>query len=468
MTILAAFLSPRADDLFSSVAAFADARELEALDVEDGQQKARQAIKSAISNALRHKKNPGSRLALIKGDAGSGKSHVLTTMFKRAASMPMGEVYPIVLQLTAPVKQGEYESWLMDATVRELSARHFADDSNHSPLRRLAGRLLAKMQIPEQDEYLRLIDDLEDDGEIPLASKFARRIRQEARELLSEEPPTEAFLAIVLLAGFGDSSALNYLRHGVIDRRIKELGLDEIKSPHQKIDVLRKLGLTAQIVGASLALGFDQVENAVRLGSEGLFVHALTQAVRLAESIYNAAVIVVVLGTEYDDIVGGNRKSVGLPVSDRDRIERESPFPVALDLGTPAFLRRVISQRLAVLRERAKLLAVPDTLTPLPQWFLPRIDQARSVRYALREVAMLREHAIELQRMPNMKALQDRQRRRRQRSSSKSAISTRSGRTSLIWRRPHATNCSIRPRRSCSPGGPRKAAASSPLRSPSR
>jgi hypothetical protein len=400
MTILAAFLGPRADDLFCSVAAFADARELEVLDVEDGQQKARQAIKTAIANALRHKKNPGSRLALIKGDAGSGKSHVLTTMFKRAASMPMGEVYPAVLQLTAPVKQGEYETWLVDATVRELSARHFSGDSNHSPLRRLAGRLLAKMQVAEQDEYLRLIDDLEDDGEIPLSLKFAKHIRQEARELLSEDPPSEAFLAVVLLAGFGDSSALNYLRHGVIDKRIRELAPDETKSPHQKIDVLRQLGLTAQIVGASLALGFDQVENAVRLGSEGLFVHSLTQAVRLAESIYNAAVIVVVLGTEYEDIVNGTRQSDGLAVADRDRIERESPFPTAMDLGTTAFLRRVIAQRLAVLRGRAKLLSVSDAMTPLPDWFLPRIDQARSVRYALREVAILRERAIELQRLP--------------------------------------------------------------------
>ena len=260
--------------------------------------------------------------------------------------------------------------------------------------------LLNTMQIAEQDEFLRRIGDLEDDGEIPLALKFARQIRREAREFLAEEPPNEAFLAIVLLAGFGDSSALNYLRNGVIDERIKMLGLDEIKKAHQRIEVLHQLGLAAQIVGASLALGFDQVENAVRLGSEDLFVHALTQAVRIAESIYNAAVVIVVLGVEYDDIVSGNRKIIGLPTSDRHRIERETPFAVSLDLGNPGFLRKVIAQRLTVLRERSKLFADPDALTPLPDWFRPRIDQARSVRYALREVAMLREHAIELGRMP--------------------------------------------------------------------
>lgn len=400
MSIQAAFLSPLADDLFSSVAAFADARELEALDVEDGQQRSRQAIKTAIANALKHNANPGSRLALIKGDAGSGKSHVLTTMFKRAASIPNAEVYPVVLQLTAPVQQRDYETWLMDATVRELSARHFADESNHSPLRRLAGRLLGKMSVSDQDEYLRLIEDIEDDGEIPLALKFARRIRHEAKRLLAEEPPTEAFLAAVLLAGFGDSSALAYLRHGLTDDRIKTLGLPEIKVSNQRIGVLRDLGLSAQIVHASLALGFDQVENTVRLGSEDLFTHALTQAVRIAESVHNAAIIVVTLAEGYDDIVSGQRKSLGLPDSDRDRLEREAPAAVRLDRGSGYFLRQVIAKRLAVLRDRAKLASLPGSLTPIPAWFQPKIEGARSVRVALREVARLRESALELGRMP--------------------------------------------------------------------
>jgi DNA replication protein DnaC len=102
MSIDDAFLSPFADDLFSAVAGFGDAQALQTFDVADFQKPARQAIDRAINNALNSRNhNPGSRIALIKGDAGSGKSHVLTTTFKRAASMK--EVYPAVLQLTAPV-----------------------------------------------------------------------------------------------------------------------------------------------------------------------------------------------------------------------------------------------------------------------------------------------------------------------------------------------------------------------------
>ena len=118
MVIEAAFLSSFADDLFSSVAAFGDAQTLEMLDVSadtrttEGQRKARQIIGSAIANALdpRRCNDPSLRIALVKGSGGSGKSHVLATSLRRAAMTQ--EAYPAVLQLTAPIKSGEYEAWL--------------------------------------------------------------------------------------------------------------------------------------------------------------------------------------------------------------------------------------------------------------------------------------------------------------------------------------------------------------------
>jgi hypothetical protein len=132
MTIETAFLSPGADDLFESVAAFANATELETLDVAEGQSDARKAIGLAMENAVRRRPNPAARIALIKGDAGSGKTHVLTTIFKKAAAIRVAEFYPAILQLTAPVATADYEKWLLDAAFRELTARHFPDHLNCS------------------------------------------------------------------------------------------------------------------------------------------------------------------------------------------------------------------------------------------------------------------------------------------------------------------------------------------------
>jgi hypothetical protein len=401
MSISDAFLSQKADDLFSSVAATDDAQELEALDVRDEQQVSRRAIETTIWNALHHLRSPGSRIMLIKGAAGSGKSHVMATTFRRLSSMPAREVYPAILQLTAPVGMRDYEAWLIDTLIRQLTARHFADEHNQYPLRRLAARLLGRMELDRQDEFLRLIEDLDDDGEIDLALKFARRIRRTAEAILAEAPPSEAFLAVVLLAGYGDSAAINYLRRGAIDRRVETLGLEKIETPHQRLMVLKDLALAAQIAGACLVIGFDQVESTVRLGSEDLFVHTLTQAVRIVEAVVNCAVVVATVGEDYAAIVGGHRQARGLMASDRDRIEDHAPSPINLNLGTGEFLEKVITQRLAILRSRAKLPAAPGSFDPLPAWFVPRIRQARSVRMALRAVGKLREMALEHGRMPS-------------------------------------------------------------------
>jgi hypothetical protein len=106
---------------------------------------------------------------------------------------------------------------------------------------------------------------------------------------------------------------------------------------------------------------------------------------------------------EYEEIVGGKRKVKGLAAGDRDRIEGIPPVPVAIDLGTPAFFKKVVVQRLDVLRKRAKLPETPNSLEPLPHWFVPLIAEARNVRIALREVGLLRQAAIQLGHMPTEK-----------------------------------------------------------------
>ena len=394
MSLESAFLSSKADDLFELVAAFSNASELHALDVASGQSSARKALGLAIENAVRRRPNPGTRIVLIKGDAGSGKTHVLTTIFKKAAAIPVAEFYPVVLQLTAPVAESDYEKWLLDATFRELTARHFPDHLNRTPLRRLAEHLLDRIDIDERDKFTRLVDDVDDDGEISLAKRFGAKLRKEAAPLLNEEPPSAGCLGAILLAGFGDWSAIKYLRQGHIDTRLTPLELPQIDTPHQRLMLLKDLGQAAQIIGATLAIGFDQVENTVRLGDEKLFLHAIVQAVRIAEAIPNCSIAIVVLAGEYDRI------AEGLPSADRDRIEHETPPSVHLAPGSPEFLERVVAQRLSILRGRAALPEAAGSLEPLPRWFWHRVREARSVRIALREVSLFREKGLALGRIP--------------------------------------------------------------------
>ena len=335
----------------------------------------------------------GSRLS--KGKPAQARPTYLRRSSKKSLPIPVAEFYPAVLQLTAPVATADYEKWLLDATFRELTARHFPDHLNQSPLKRLAEHLLDRVEIDERDEFMRLIDDVDDDGEIALAKRFGAKLRKEASALLTEEPPSEGFLGAILLAGHGDWSAVRYLRQGHIDARLNVLDLTPIETPHQRLMVLKDLGLAAQIISATLALGFDQVENAIRLGDEGLFLHSLVQAIRIAEAISNCSVSIAVVADEYDRI------AERLPAGDRDRIEQTEPrLPCISSPAHQPFLKRWFARRLALLRKRAGLAEMTGSLDPLPDWFLPRIREARSVRLALREVSLFREKGLELGHIP--------------------------------------------------------------------
>ncbi|MGF1508356.1 MAG: helicase HerA domain-containing protein [Myxococcota bacterium] len=380
-----AFLAPDADDLFVSVAAFSEARELAELDVAHGHAAGRRALETIMVNASRRRASEGTRVALIRGAAGAGKTHLVAASLRKAAVDPSQSVLPAVLQLTAPVKIEDYERWLLDAVFRELSARHFPDEAGHSPLRRLADRLLSRVSDADRDHFLDFIDNLDDDGEVPMALDLGKRILRSARDLMQDSPPPAAFIGAILLAGYGDESAVHYLRRGRVDDRIEVLGISEPRDAQDRIEVLCFLGLTAELAGCTLALVFDQVENVVRLGNEALFRHTLIQGLRIAHDVRSAAVAFVALQSAYDSIAANE-----LAQSERDRIEREAPAAVVLQNLSPDVLRDILVRRMEVLRKRRGLPTADGSLEPLPPEIVERALQQDSARRALLTVGSFR------------------------------------------------------------------------------
>ena len=394
-TLREAFLSPDADDLFTSVAAFADATEIVELDVQEGQVAARRALEAAIANAGRRRASEGTRIALIRGAAGSGKTHLLAATLRKAAANPAMDVLPAVLQLTAPVRVADYENWLVDAVFRELGARHFPNGEGHSPLRRLADRLLNRVSDEDRDAFVHFVDDEDDDGEIVLARDLGTRIRRQGHSFLHESPPPAAFLAALLLAGYGDESAVTYLRHGQCDDRTAVLGLRPVETPQDRFALLQSLSLAVELAGSTLVLAFDQVENIVRLGSEDLFLHTLTQAVRVVHDMRSVAVPLVVLKDAYDRMVSGEGP-VGLAAADRDRIERDGIRVVDLPKPTPELLSDILRRRLAVLRSRRGLEEdMGGPFAPLPDTLLDQVRGEDSTRRALLRVSDFRSDVMD-------------------------------------------------------------------------
>lgn len=385
-----AFLSPDADDLFISVAAFSEASELAEIDVAQGHTAGRRALEAAIVNATRRRASEGTRTALIRGAAGSGKTHLVAATLRKAAADHSQSVLPAVLQFTAPVTIGGYERWLIDTVFRELSARHFPDGEGRSPLRRLADSLLDRVSDEDRTEFLDYVDDLDEDGEIPIAIDLGARIRHQARAFLQHSPPPTGFLGVLLLAGYGDESAVEYLRSGRVDERVQLLGVKAPETGPERLDVLRLLGLTAELAGCTLVFVFDQVEAVVDFGVEGLFKHTLVQGLRLAHEVPSLAMGFVALKSAYDRIADRD-----LSQSERDRLEREPPSGVALEQLSPEILRKVLARRLEVLRARRGVSSEENSLAPLPQAVIDQALEADSVRRALLSVSAFRAEVLE-------------------------------------------------------------------------
>ena len=383
-------LSPDAADLFVSVAAASSAEEISAIDVPHGHAEARRALEAAIESAERRRPSCGTRLALVVGASGTGKTHVLAATLRAAAFDGSRHIYPAVLQLSAPVAVEDYEWWLVDAVFRELLARHFPGPEGRSPLRRIADQLLDRLSAADRDEYRQYIDDA-DDGEVILAKDLGERIRQQGLLVLRDHPPSVGFLAALLLAGYGEDSAVTYLRRGQLDDRMKLLGLVRPKSGRDRLDLIINRGLAAELAGGTIVLAYDQVENVVQLGSRSLFVHGLRQAVRLTEQVRSVAVALVVLESAYDVIARGD---AGLAESDVDRIENVPPEVVRLLSPSRELIDEVVRRRLVLLEERRGDAPPAEPLQLLPTEVLESERRQDSLRRALNEVSRYRQKAL--------------------------------------------------------------------------
>ncbi|WP_200284430.1 hypothetical protein [Rhabdochromatium marinum] len=334
-----------ADDLFSTVASFKEAGKLIALDVDEEQQnRAKQAITTAITNASNRRANEGSRIALINGEPGTGKSHILATMLCKASFEPEACVFPVILQLTAPVSTADYEKWLVGAIFRELGCRHLETRENRSSLQRIAEALLAKVDdsVRAQFESLRWDDE---DNLIQQARVVARQIVRNSKDVLTESP-SSGFVAALLLASVDDEDANDYLQAGILRPSLEILRLRPINDNSDRVEIIRHLDLIMQLIDGVLVIGFDQVEQMRNPNDASLVGHALRQIVNVAVMTKATCLLCAIITDAYEDAKQNHTSS--LKASDIDRIEREPPRLTRLHLQASSrdFLKRVIDLRL--------------------------------------------------------------------------------------------------------------------------
>ena len=390
--------SPIADELFSSIASIKEADKLIELDIDDQatQKQAKQAITTAVEHARRHIASEGARIALVSGEAGTGKSHLLVTGLKEAAFDPQSGVFPVTLQLTAPVTIEDYEKWLISAIFRELASRYFETEDNRAPLQRLAEALLAKATKKERLAFQHYADQDKEEQLIEQARKIARKISRDARSFLSE-PVSAGVIAALLLANIGDQAAMNFLQKGTVSPRLAKLDLSPLNNSTDRLGLIRQLDLILQTIGGILVISFDQVEQMRKLGDISLLDHAFRQITNIAVATQNTALVITIISDVYDELT---RASTKLNQSDLDRIENEIPLITRLKRPSKDFLKTVIIRRLFQFAKQLNALQNNNEWQLIPEWLLEKAVNTPRVRTALATIADYRALGKKLKRLP--------------------------------------------------------------------
>ena len=393
---LQAFKSPDFDRVFGAVASLAGAADEERVDVPEIEAEASDALTAIVRQARAQNPDPASRILLIKGATGTGKTHTLLTAIRRMHQE--GGVYAALFPMVDLVAEKDLDAWLLRALVSRMSERYLVSADSPSPLARLAGAVLQRAQPDLMAAFRR--DVLRDEGDI---RDFELRplivsIRSKLQKLSHLPVPSEAFVTALLGAAAGDDDCLAYLRGQPLNVSVGGVRLAQLAEDHVARSHIDALVSVVGATGGALFLAFDQLEQSRVQGWEQRLRHLFSRGALLAETLPPLCVAFAVLPALYDTI------SEGIDGSIRDRIERFGALPVRLRPLARRQVEALLKRRLAELFERCGAKASPsEPLYPFPAWMLNELGGQTS-RYVFELIQQFRSIYLATGKLP---ALED-------------------------------------------------------------
>ncbi len=389
---LQAFKSPDFDRVFGAVASLAGAADEERVDVPEIEAEASDALTTIASQARTQNPDPASRILLIKGATGTGKTHTLLTAIRRMHQE--GGVYAALFPMVDLVAEKDLDAWLLRALVSRLSERYLVSGDAPSPLARLAAAVLQRAQPDLMAAFRR--DVLRDEGDIrdfdlrPLVVS----IRSKLQKLSHLPVPSEAFVTALLGAAAGDDDCLAYLRGQPLTVSVGGVRLVQVTDDHVARSHIDALVNVVGATGGALFLAFDQLEQSRVQGWEQRLRHLFSRGALLAETLPPLCVAFAVLPALYDTI------SEGIDGSIRDRIERFGALPVRLRPLARRQVEALLKRRLSELFERCGAKADPsDPLYPFPAWMVSELGGQTS-RYVFELIQQFRRIYLATGKLP--------------------------------------------------------------------
>ncbi|MGO8951926.1 MAG: hypothetical protein ACLP1W_14095 [Rhodomicrobium sp.] len=391
---LKAFESPEFDRVFGAVASLAGAADEERLDVPEIEAEAGDALNAIAAQARGQNPDPASRILLIKGATGTGKTHTLLTAIRRMHQE--GGVYAALFPMVDLVAEKDLDAWLLRALISRLPERYLVAAGAPSPLSRLAQAVLAQGQRDAAEAFKREVfdegGDIRDFDLRPLVVS----IRAQLQKLSHLPVPSEAFIAALLGSAAADDDALAYLRGQPVTVSIGGVRLTQDTGDHVARGHIDALVNVIGATGGALLLAFDQLEQSRVQGWEQRLRHLFSRGALLAETLPPLCVAFAVLPSLYDTIGDGIDSSI------RDRIERFGSMPVRLKPLARRQAEALLKRRLAELFERcgAKVQAA-DPLYPFPAWMIDELGGQTS-RYVFELIQQFRRVYLSMGAIPSM------------------------------------------------------------------
>ncbi len=372
----AAFYSPNALEVFHSVCQKEQVWQDDRFDVQDVHWEARDAFYSILRRAVTPPGIPHGRILVLRGEAGSGKTHLMRAFRNHVHGNRAG--YCGYLQMTTATDN--YGRYVLSNLIDSLDDPYFEAVSNRSALMTLSS---AVVELP---------------GVLPTRSVEQLRTAELSEMALAELTVTLAdqFISDNRFANLDPDliRALCYLQRD--DARIKARvlkylrcerlnefdekflpGLSSRLHDHHPRETVERLGrLMWAVQRCSLVLLIDQLEDMANLfgerhSVEQRFRQAMQTVVAIADEVPSSLIVVSCLDDFYVDLCAALTGSV------RDKLEND-PEPVRLTATrTVDEIEKIVAYRLRPLYEEAGV-ENDDPLFPFSSEFIKTLSGMRT------------------------------------------------------------------------------------------
>ncbi len=397
---LNAFCNPNAPEIFYSVAHYQEIWNEDPFDVEEIHADARDIFDRLLSRATCPPYRQFGKILLIKGEAGSGKTHLMRAFRNVAHSRNLG--YFGYMQMSSDVSN--YGRYILSNLIHSLNMAFDPSRSEQNGLLRLSNALLESIRNGfEHDELNRnrfsdrvsqlRSDELEGQSLSELIHDIADMAIEQEDFLEIDPRIVNALIYLQTSSNKIHTCVYQFLRgHDLSLRDRRFLGdIVPMTEDGDAIRIVQQLGILIQRVEqAALVICLDQLEDIYNLENAAeKFQKAMTAVCEISDRVPSSVIVVSCLEDYYTDLRSG------LTRSRLDRIE-EDPKPILLsNQRNLEEIQRIIELRLRYLYEWAELSIDEDNpCYPYPIESLSFLERMRT-RDIIDQCRQYREHWIE-------------------------------------------------------------------------